>query len=205
MSRPAPCIHTRYRPGGPRGTRPKGSIMQTKPKSNSIITHSIREDGIIEFRVIGAGVIEFDPDKMSEAMGQRAALHGVIQRVSDGGAMSRNPDNGRPATPAEKFARMQAIAEHMMSGTDQWKMVVATGGGTDGGLTVMALIRAGFADSVDAANALVDKLALKRGVDRKAALAEWASTKEVASAIADIRASRAKGDANALLDEIEGE
>ena len=179
--------------------------MQTKPKSNSIITHLIRDDGIIVFRIIGAGEIEFDPDKMSEAMGSRAALHGVIQRVSDGGAMSRNPENGKPATPQEKLARMQAIADHMMSGTDDWRLVPSSDRAADGGLTIMAMIRCGVAVDVDAANGLVDGIALKRSIDRKAALALWASTERVAKAIADIRASRAKGDADALLDELEGD
>jgi hypothetical protein len=179
--------------------------MQTKPKSNSVITHTLREDGCIVFTVLGAGEIVFDPSKVSEPLAQRAAFHGYIQRISDGGALSRNADTGRPATPEDKLARMSLIADHLMAGGSDWNLRVSSGPrGVDGGLIVMAIIKAGLAADVDAANALVDRVATKRDIDRAAALKVWAETEQVLRAIAEIKASRSKVDATDLLGEIEG-
>ena len=62
--------------------------MQTKAKANSTITHSM-QDGKIEFRVLNAGSFSFDPDKVSAENRARAMIHGFVQRISDGGALSR--------------------------------------------------------------------------------------------------------------------
>jgi hypothetical protein len=180
--------------------------MQSKAKSNSVITHALGADGMLTFTVLGAGSFTVDPARLSDAMRQRAAIHGIIQRVSDGGAMSRNPDTGQPATPADKMARMQAIADHLQGGGDEWAMRAAGGAkGPDAGLTIMGMIRSGLAADVDAANGLIERLAAKREIDRTAALKVWADSDRVAKAIAEIRAERAKGNAADLLAELADE
>lgn len=180
--------------------------MQTKPKSNSIITHVLRDDGCIVFQVRGAGEIVFDPAKVDEPKAKRAAVHGYIQRISDGGALSRNPDNGEQASPEDKMANMQRIADNLMTPGTDWNLRAPSGErGVDAGLIVMAIMRAGFAATVDEANARVDAVAVKRGIDRAAALRVWAGTEQIIKAIADIKASRSKVDAASLIDEIAAE
>ena len=111
--------------------------MQVKPKSNSIITHEV-SGNVITFHVKQAGSIVFDMDKVNPANVSHAAIHGFIQRISDGAAMSRDPQTGQPATPADKHARMQSIAEHYMSGVADWSMR-REGVGIEGGLLFRAL------------------------------------------------------------------
>ncbi len=111
--------------------------MQVKPKSNSVITHEVAEH-VITFHVKQAGSIVFDMTKVHPDNVAHAAIHGFIQRISDGAAMSRDPETGQPATPADKHARMQSIAEHYMSGVAEWSMR-REGAGVEGGLLFRAL------------------------------------------------------------------
>lgn len=99
-------------------------MTSTKPRANAVVISGII-DGLLTFSVKGAGGFTFDHTKVSDACLQRAMFHGFIQRISDGAAMSRNPENGQPATPADKLARMQRIADHYMSGAVEWGMKAA--------------------------------------------------------------------------------
>jgi len=67
-------------------------------KSNSVITHEIG-DQRITFTVVGVGDMVMDLTKLNTAIIQRAAMHGMIQRISDAAAISRDPENGNPSTP----------------------------------------------------------------------------------------------------------
>lgn len=75
---------------------------------------------------------------MSKANMQRAAIHGMIQRISDAAAISRNPETGKPATAQEKFDRMAQLVTHYESGTSEWSRV-GQGGGNRGGYLFRAL------------------------------------------------------------------
>src|SRR4030067_2646371 len=108
----------RLRAEGWTGIPRKDRIMLTKPKANSIITHTLSEDKcVITFTVKDAegagrpGRFTFDVTQVHADMQHMAAIHGFIQRISGGGAMSRGKETGRPATPTEKMARMQTTAD----------------------------------------------------------------------------------------------
>jgi hypothetical protein len=117
--------------------------------------------------------------------------------------MSRDAETGRPATPEEKRARMEAIARHMESGTAEWTMRASGGGsGPDAGLIVQAMVQSGIATDVDDANAKLAALATKRGIERKEALRLFGQTKQVLDAIAAIKAARSSVNAEDLLSEI---
>lgn len=179
--------------------------MQTKAKANSTITHSM-QDGKIEFRVLNAGSFTFDPDKVSAENRARAMIHGFVQRISDGGALSRNPDTGLPATPADKMARMQRIADHLMSGATEWALRVAAAGQPDSGLTLMGIMRALGID-LETAEARLAKMAAKLGVDRAACIKRLGEAPDVIKAIGEIKAERAaagtKVNASDLLAEMD--
>ena len=181
--------------------------MQTKAKANSTITHSM-QDGKIEFRVLNAGSFSFDPDKVSAENRARAMIHGFVQRISDGGALSRNPDTGLPATPADKMARMQRIADHLMSGATEWALRVAAAGQPDSGLTLMGIMRALKLD-LDATERFLAKLMVKWELDRTATIKRLGESPDVVQAIGDIKAERAasqtKVNASSLLDEIDAD
>lgn len=187
--------------------------MQTKPKANSIITHERLEDGQIRFCVKGAGFVDFDLNKVSWANRDYAAVHGFIQRISDGAAISRNPENGQPATPAEKLAAIEAIVNHYHSGTDQWKML-ATGTGGAGSLTLRAIARLKQVEYDVAEQYVSDYVsrelltAKPRFTDQKGALAFLRQGKLIREAMAQIRqesAGPARIDADSAVDELGNE
>ncbi len=178
--------------------------MQEKAKSNSTITHKM-VDGKIEFTVLGAGVLTFDPDKVSAENCARAMIHGFVQRISDRAAISRNPENGQPATPQDKLTRMQQMAEHLMSGAREWGLKAAAAPGMDAGLIVRAMLRAGLGATVEAVEGLLTKTQAKRSIDRTAALKLWAGTDKVIRAMAELKAEAAPKGAEDLLAEMMAE
>lgn len=172
-----------------------------RKKSNSIITTS-QEGAVLKFNVLGAGVLELDLGKLGEGVRTRALAHGMKQRIADASAIPRNTDTGLAATPQEKFDAMQSLVAHYMSGSDEWNIGRAAGGGAakESGLTLAAMEKV-WPDRD--ASATVDKLAAARGIDRRAALALFAATKEVGAAMAAIKAARATVSADDLLGEME--
>lgn len=99
--------------------------MQTKPKSNSVLTHALTRDTdgqpVITFNVLGAGSVVLHYAQVHEANREYAAIHGLIQRCSDGAAKSRSAD-GKPASPMDKLAGIARIVEHLNSGSPDWRI-----------------------------------------------------------------------------------
>lgn len=177
--------------------------MQTKPKSNSVITTEI--DGTrITFRVKDAGSVTLNTEDLSPAVRSRALQHGMIQRISDAAALSRNPDTGLPASPQDKLAAMEELVAHYASGTEEWGRKRAAGAGAEGGITLRA-VAAVQGVSVETMRERVAALAEKRGTTTRAILAALAKQEAVARKVAEMRA--AGGDskvAEELLGELAG-
>jgi len=177
--------------------------METKRKSNSVVTSQQTDDGRLVITVLGAGEVEFNPALVHADNRAHAEVHGWIQRLSDRAAMSRNPETGKPATPAEKFNAIKALAEYYMTGAAEWALSGGGGGGKS--LTVEAIARVkGVA--YDAAQTLIEQFAeTKHGGDVKAALAFLRSGKRVMEAMEAIRRERAAApriDADKAVDEL---
>lgn len=180
------------------------NAITKKARAGSIIQVT-RMDGKLIFDVRGAGNLTLDPDKVSAENRSRAMYHGFEQRVRDAGALLRDTDNGKSASPADKLESMRRIVEHLMSGATEWAIKQAAGGGTDSGLTIMALMRVKGWD-IDAANGQIEKIALAKGLERKDVLANLAKNPEIIRAVGDIKAERAARsavDAGDLLDEMD--
>lgn len=92
---------------------------KTGKRSNWVIAHEIKDE-TIKFVVKGAGTIVLDMAKLSDKIARRAAIHGMIQRVSDAAAIPRDTKTGKSATPQEKFDAMAELVEHYISGTTEW-------------------------------------------------------------------------------------
>lgn len=170
--------------------------MQSKPKSNSVITHTPGPDSIT-FNVVGAGSVKLDMSKLHEDILMRASYHGMIQRISDAAAIGRDPETGKSASPADKLAAMTALVEHYHTGTSEWSRV-GTGGGPKGGFLFEALVRMYPAKSADDIRTWLDG-------QSKSAQAALRNAPKVAAIINDIRAERMIGtdiDADALLSEL---
>ena len=188
--------------------------MQAKPKSNSIITHTLSEDKcVLTFTVKDAegpgrpGRFSFDVTGAHADMQHMAAVHGFIQRISDGAAMSRDRETGKPATPAEKMARMKAIADHYASGVNQWGMN-RTGTGEGRGQGPSIIVRAFAAIqglSVADALARVREHAEKQRTTTKVYLKKLATAKAIIEKVAELRAAEASADGDEMLAELLGE
>ena len=179
--------------------------MQSKPKSNSVITHIVdMENQVITYNVIGCEPLVFDVKRVSDQCGERAMIHGFIQRISDAAAISRDPDTGKPATPQDKRERMARLVEHYMSGAEAWSPARAEGGARDEGLTITAMGDV-YHKLAEECRDMVKQLAVKRGIDERAALAVFAKSAQIAARMAEIKAERAKDgpDADDLLAELD--
>lgn len=120
--------------------------MNTKAKSNSVITHELVPgrtvgDACIIFSVVNIGDIKLEISALSESNQERAMIHGMIQRISDAAAIPRDTTTGKSATPQEKFDAMAKLVAHYESGTSEWSRVRESGEGNSGGLLLAALTR----------------------------------------------------------------
>jgi len=178
--------------------------METKRKSNSVVTVQQTETGLT-FNVIGAGEFTLDMGKLHSDVLQRAAFHGMKQRIADAAAIARDQSTGQSASPTDKYAAMKALADHYMTGTAEWSRRGEGGGGAKS-ITIEAIARVQGVDYATAEDA-VNRLAMRKfDNDRAAALRELSKSPKVQSAIAAIRAERIpKSDINAdaLLTELE--
>lgn len=141
---------------------------------------AMRDKRLIHFDVSGAGRVTLDLDAVSAENQDYAVFHGFKQRIVDSAALERG------AGPEAKLAEMARLVEHYNSGSSEWN-VTRVGGGQEA-LVVLALKRV-YGDRSGEPD--VERLMLKRGIDRKAAMKVWAGTDKVAAAIAAIQAERA--------------
>lgn len=131
--------------------------MNGKTKSNSVVTTLVNEDiGEIVFNVRDAGTLTLHVERLSNENRGYAEIHGLIQRVSDGAALSRNRQTGKPASPADKLAAMQEIVTHLESGSKEWRLAGTARGLGDYSILVQALV-AHTGKSQDAIRAYLEK------------------------------------------------
>lgn len=121
------------------GQTPAAPAPKAGKRSNWVIAHQI--DGtVIKFTVKDAGEITLDVAAVSDAVRQRAAVHGLVQRVSDAAAIPRDEETGKSATPQEKLAAMTRLVEHYSSGAVEWTLN-REGSGSGRGVSGAALLR----------------------------------------------------------------
>jgi hypothetical protein len=126
--------------------------MNQKSATGRLTTKLLNADGqetvsvlgatIIRFAASGAGHRDLDTRKLSEIVKKHAMFHGLVQRVSDRAAISRDEKSGKSATPAEKLAAMNELIEFYEAGGDEWAMQRSGVGTTDGKILAAALKRA---------------------------------------------------------------
>ena len=87
-------------------------------------------------------------------------LHGLKQKICDAAAIPRNPDTGRSATAAEKFAAMNTVAQRLMAG--EWSAQRGDGTGGSQSLLFRALSRLYENKTADELRAYIAKLDKKQ-------------------------------------------
>jgi len=188
--------------------QPEVIDMQTKAKSNSIITHELSDAGVLTFMVKGAGSFTFDPAMASEVCRKRAAIHGFIQRISDGGALGRDTTTGRPASPEDKRARMERIAQHYASGSVEWSIARAESSGPGLDTLLLAAVAEVRGVTVERVRELIAAGAAKRDMKPGAYLALAAAADAIAPIVTRMKAERAAAsglNANDILDDMDDE
>lgn len=170
--------------------------MNTKAKSNSVITHAMDNAGNITFTVLGIGDMVIHPDTLHPDVMRRAALHGMIQRISDAAAISRDAETGKPASAQDKFDAMQRLVAHYESGTSEWSRKPVAGEGKSGGLLFRALC------IMSAETKTAEEIKEWMGTKTKAQLTALRNTAKVAAIIESIRPVSLEVDADALMDEL---
>lgn len=105
----------------------------------AVVTTTI-DNGRLTVEVAGHPAIVVDPAQLPANLVEYAALHGLKQRLVDAAAIPRDPDTGRSATAADKYAAVRRVWDHMTA-TGEWNLVRGSGGGSDG-LLVAALMEA---------------------------------------------------------------
>lgn len=150
-------------------------------KANSVITHSISPaNDEIAFAVLGVGVIRMDLTAIHGDIMRHAAIHGMIQRISDAAAISRDPETGKPASAQDKFDAMSRLVAHYESGTSEWSRKPVAGEREKGGLLFKALCQMSPSKSPEEIRAWM-------GTKTKKELALISRTEKVATVIATLR------------------
>lgn len=179
-------------------------MKDTVKKSNSVLTWTI-VDGKWHCTVLGvARPIVFDPDKASAENRARFMMHGAKQRLSDGAAIPCDTDTGASATPEEKAAAIQRLADHYMSGSTDWNLRVAEPKAEgDGTWIAKALVALGKAATIELATAKIKAFAdLKHGGQLGPARKQLGAAKDVAQKILELKAAAVESKVNVddLLD-----
>lgn len=175
--------------------------MNTKAKSNSVITHEVDNDegnigagsSKVRFNVLGVGALTLDMTKLNQCVLDRASIHGMIQRISDAAAISRNPETGKPATAQEKYDAMARLVNHYESGSAEWR--IAGGGGIARSSVLLDAMVQLFP------NRTRDDLKVWLAGKSKAERAKLAQSSRVRPIIAAM--TPVSGDADAMLDELD--
>jgi len=115
-----------------------------RKRSNSVISHEVGGDGIT-FEVEGVGKLVLNIQSMHPDITRQAMFHGMIQRIRDAAAISRDTETGLAVDPKTKFDSMRELVEHYNSGSDSWNLSRSASGITGGerGLLIRVLKKAG--------------------------------------------------------------
>ncbi len=196
------CEERPGRPGEPRDS--EESIM-----ADRVISYKIGEvTRDVTFTVKGGNADGTDwvrtliRARVSDANKIRFEDNGIVQRVVDMAALSKDTKTGKSPSPQEKAERLQRGIDHYNSGSEEWSPARADGGLVLDGVLLAALAEAKYSNDVERARAKVIAGAAKHEMTPKEYLALAATADLVAPIVARMRQERVKGiDANAMLDE----
>lgn len=170
-----------------------------KKNGNTIVTNMA--DGKVTFAVEGFTTLSVNLAGLNAAIVERALFMGIKNRVIDTAAIPCDEVTGLPASPAEKYAAMQEMVEHLNSGTAEWNMGRTGGEREAGGITLRAVAAVQGVD-VETMRKRVEELAEKKGLTTKAVYASLAKSPDVIRKVAELRAAKAGVDSDDILLEL---
>ena len=141
--------------------------------------------------------LRLDASLLTDDIQRDALMHGLKQKLSDAAAISRNPETGRSATPADKYNAVREVYDRLMAG--QWNKARGDGTGS-GGLLFRALCDLYPNKTPEDIRAYHDGLTK----EQQAALRVNPKVAPIIARLRDERAPKAKGvDSDALLSGLE--
>lgn len=85
-------------------------------KRQSVITVASRGMAGCVFKFANGKILTITPAELGQAVRDAATVHGIVQKVVDAAALSRDTETGKPATVDEKFAACAAIVKRLTEG-----------------------------------------------------------------------------------------
>lgn len=113
-------------------------VMNTAATTTKTISATIdQKAGTLSIQVLGYPAMHLSQGECSQEIETMALLHGFKQKIVDAAAIARNPDTGRSATVADKYAAMREVYDRLLS--SEWNKVRGDGSTGSGGLLFRAL------------------------------------------------------------------
>jgi hypothetical protein len=114
------------------------SNTNTEAKRNAAIEAEVNTDaGTLVLTFANGERLELNAANLHSSVRQQALFHGLKQKLVDAAAISRNPETGRSATVADKYAAVKAVYDRLLIG--QWNAPRGEGASGAGGLLFRAL------------------------------------------------------------------
>lgn len=102
------------------------------------ISASVDVDAVtLTIETSGFPSMVMDATTLTSEIINMATLHGLKQKIVDAAAIARNPDTGRSASVADKYAAMKEVFDRLLSG--EWNKARGDGATGAGGLLFRAL------------------------------------------------------------------
>lgn len=182
--------------------------MQSKPKSNSVVTQRILDANdtfdvtitlprILVYEVRNADgtifrEVRYALDAVFSAHHARACIHGWGQRIPDAAAIGTTDKDGNIIPKAErtriKAERINELCAHYESGSEAWSRRPT---GTERRLLVIEALARVKDETYESAEERMEEYAeRKHGGDMKKAMAHMAKAEDVSAAMRAIRAER---------------
>lgn len=175
--------------------------MATK---NAIVTATVKRDekGYVRELVLDFSTNErlvVDLMKVDDRIINEAIAHGLKQKLVDAAAISRDPANGRSATPETKFKAVKAVYDRLTGPNPSWNATTrAAGSGGTGGLLAQALLALYPKQTAES----VAEFLKKKTDEEKAALRKSAKVAEQIALIQAARAAQSGANSDDLLEEL---
>lgn len=175
--------------------------MATK---NAIVTASVKRGAggeiwqlVLDFATNER--LEIDFDDLDPRIINEAIAHGLKQKLVDAAAISRDPANGKSATPDTKFKAVKAVYDRLTGPNPSWNATTrAAGGGGNGGLLAQALLALYPKQTAES----IAEFLKKKTDEEKAALRKSAKVAEQIALIQAARAAQSGANSDDLLEEL---
>jgi hypothetical protein len=139
-------------------------MAELKKRNGSAIASKI-EGGVLTVAVRGFPEIVFDRTRVADCHHLHAEMYGWKQRLCDAGALQRDKATGKSPTDEEKYNEIRRLADHYLSGAEEWAMRGATGPrGPQLDPIILQAVGEAYGRTLDVVRAMVETKAREKGI-----------------------------------------